>query len=174
MPAAYPIIPIWTNKCYFSRGSIIKHNSTSYSLFESYGFFSHRYFFFQNEASTMWVNGPGSRTMSALPGSTYYIFPGNNQHGSIRQSQQPSHYDYGASGYPNFYHSQTGVSQEHQPPRDGTVKASQGPPSQQCHQIWQNSYWSAGVSLSVRVLYLKSSRFNIMFTYGLIKIFIAF
>lgn len=45
MPAAYPIIPIWTNKCYFSRGSIIKHNSTSYSLFESYGFFSHPYFF---------------------------------------------------------------------------------------------------------------------------------
>ncbi|XXG90527.1 hypothetical protein AAC387_Pa12g2268 [Persea americana] len=91
----------------------------------------------QNEASTMWVNAHGSRTMSALPASTYYGYPGQNQHGAIQQSQQPSHY--GASDYPNFYHSQAGVSQEHQPPSDGTLKASQGP-SQQSHQIWQHSY----------------------------------
>ncbi|XP_077250954.1 uncharacterized protein LOC143890240 isoform X2 [Tasmannia lanceolata] len=93
----------------------------------------------QNEGSAMWVHGPGSRTISALPASTYYSFQGQNQHSGFRQGQQPSHY--GSLGYPNFYHSQTGVSQEHQQtPNDGALTASQGPPSQQSHQMWQQSY----------------------------------
>ncbi|XP_058101215.1 actin cytoskeleton-regulatory complex protein PAN1-like isoform X2 [Magnolia sinica] len=93
----------------------------------------------QNEGPAMWVHGPGSRTMSAVPASTYYSLQGQNQQSGFRQGQQPSHY--GALGYPNFYHSQAGVSQEHQQaPNDGTLSSSQGPPSQQSHQIWQHSY----------------------------------
>ncbi|KAG9447548.1 hypothetical protein H6P81_013676 [Aristolochia fimbriata] len=93
----------------------------------------------QNEGSAMWVPGPGSRTMSALPGSTFYSFQGQNQPSGFRQGQQPS--PYGNLGYPNFYHSQAGgASQEHQQTQsDGTLSTSQGS-SQQSHQIWQHSY----------------------------------
>ncbi|XP_010275810.1 PREDICTED: GBF-interacting protein 1-like isoform X2 [Nelumbo nucifera] len=96
----------------------------------------------QNENSGMWVHGLGSRTMSALPGSTYYSFQGQSQqHGGFRQGQQPSQH-YGALGYPNFYQSQTGVSQEHpqQNPNDGTLGGSQGASAKQSHQIWQHNY----------------------------------
>ncbi|KAF8413613.1 hypothetical protein HHK36_001605 [Tetracentron sinense] len=96
----------------------------------------------QNENSAVWVHGPGSRTMSAVPASTYYSLQGQNQqHGGFRQVQQPSQH-YGALGYPNFYHSQTGVSQEHQQQNanDGTLGGSQGPPSKQSNQMWQHSY----------------------------------
>ncbi|KAK1320715.1 hypothetical protein QJS10_CPA03g00687 [Acorus calamus] len=96
----------------------------------------------QNENSGMWVQGSGSRTMAAaLPSSTYYSYQGQNQQSGFRQNQQqPS--QYGSQGYPNFYHSQTGVSQEHQQTSsDGNSNSSQGPPpSQQSHQIWQHSY----------------------------------
>ncbi|RVX10864.1 LINE-1 reverse transcriptase-like [Vitis vinifera] len=45
----------------------------------------------QNENSAMWVHGPGSRTMSAVPANTYYSFQGQNQQpGGFRQGQQPS------------------------------------------------------------------------------------
>ncbi|XP_068665876.1 probable GPI-anchored adhesin-like protein PGA55 isoform X2 [Aristolochia californica] len=92
----------------------------------------------QNEGSAMWVPGPGSRTMSTLPGSTFYSFQGQNQPSGFRQGQQPS--PYGTLGYPNFYHSQAGASQEHQQTQsDSTLSTSQGP-SQQSHQIWQHSY----------------------------------
>ncbi|XP_043702636.1 signaling mucin HKR1-like isoform X2 [Telopea speciosissima] len=94
----------------------------------------------QNENSAVWVHGPGSRTVSALPANTYYSIQGQNQqHGGYRQGQQPSQH-YGA--YPNFYHSQQGVSQEHPQnnPNDGTLSGSQGAPSKQSHQIWQHSY----------------------------------
>ncbi|XP_068666554.1 GBF-interacting protein 1-like [Aristolochia californica] len=92
----------------------------------------------QNEGSAVWVPGPGSRTMSALPGSTFYSFQGQNQPSGFRQGQQPS--PYGTLGYPNFYHSQAAASQEHQQTQsDGTLSTSQGP-SQQSHQIWQHSY----------------------------------
>ncbi|XAR59303.1 hypothetical protein NMG60_11015083 [Bertholletia excelsa] len=96
----------------------------------------------QNENSAMWVHGPGSRTVSAVPSSTYYSFQGQSQQPSgFRQSQQPSQ-NYGALGYPNFYHSQTGISLEHQQlnPRDGPLGGSQGQASKQSQQIWQNSY----------------------------------
>ncbi|KAK8608102.1 hypothetical protein V6N13_023536 [Hibiscus sabdariffa] len=97
----------------------------------------------QNENSAMWIHGPGSRTMSAVPASTYYSFQGQNQQaGGYRQGQQPSQH-FGSLGYPNFYHSQTGVSLDHQQqnPRDGSLSASQGqPPSKQTQQLWQNNY----------------------------------
>lgn len=98
----------------------------------------------QNDNSGMWVHGPGSRTMSAVPANTYYSFQGQNQQpGGFRQGQQPSQH-FGALGYPNFYHSQTGMTMEHQPqnPRDGSLPLSnsQGQASKQSQQIWQNSY----------------------------------
>ncbi|KAF5201945.1 Rna polymerase ii degradation factor-like protein [Thalictrum thalictroides] len=96
----------------------------------------------QNDSSTVWVQGPGSRTVSALPASTYYSFQGQGQqHSGFRQAQQPSQH-YGNLGYQNFYHSQAGVSQEHQQQtqNEGTLNGSQGPSSKQSHQIWQHSY----------------------------------
>ncbi|CAK9146290.1 unnamed protein product [Ilex paraguariensis] len=95
----------------------------------------------QNENSPMWLHGPGSRTMSAVPASTYYGFQGQSQQpGGFRQGQQPSQ-NYGSLGYTNFYHSQPGISLEHQQqnPRDGSFSGSQGQPKQS-QQIWQNSY----------------------------------
>ncbi|XVF87217.1 hypothetical protein PTKIN_Ptkin18bG0101100 [Pterospermum kingtungense] len=96
----------------------------------------------QNENSAMWIHGPGSRTMSAVPASTYYSFQGQNQQaGGFRQGQQPSQH-FGALGYPNFYHSQTGLSLDlqQQNPRDGSLSGSQGHPSKQAQQLWQNNY----------------------------------
>ncbi|KAK7359147.1 hypothetical protein VNO77_01094 [Canavalia gladiata] len=98
----------------------------------------------QNENSPMWVHGPSSRTMSAVPPSTYYSFQGQNQQpGGFRQSQQPSQH-FGPLGYPNFYHSQTGISLEHQQqqqnPREASLAGSQGQPPKQSPQLWQNSY----------------------------------
>ncbi|KAK1303058.1 hypothetical protein QJS10_CPB12g00642 [Acorus calamus] len=93
----------------------------------------------QNENSGMWIQGSGSRTMAAaLPSSTYYSYQTQNQQSGFRQSQQPS--QYGLQGYPNFYHSQSAVSQEHQQTSDGNLNSSQGPASQQSQQIWQHSY----------------------------------
>ncbi|KAL6006361.1 hypothetical protein ACLOJK_037312 [Asimina triloba] len=93
----------------------------------------------QNEGPAMWVHGPGSRTMSSVPGSAYYSLQGQNQQSGYRQGQQAAHY--GTLGYTNFYHAQTGVAQEHQhTSSDGTLSSSQGPPSQHSHQIWQHSY----------------------------------
>ncbi|KAH1250900.1 GBF-interacting protein 1 [Glycine max] len=97
----------------------------------------------QNENSPMWVHGPSSRTMSAVPPSTYYSFQGQNQQpGGFRQSQQPSQQHFGSLGYPNFYHSQTGISLEHQQqnPREASLAGSQSQPPKQSQQIWQNSY----------------------------------
>ncbi|MFS7889667.1 putative GBF-interacting protein [Helianthus anomalus] len=108
----------------------------------------------QNENSAMWVHGAGSRTMSAVPGNTYYGFQGQNQQPSVfrqgqqQQQQQAPSQSYGGAtlNYPNYYHSQTGISQEHQlqqNPRDGSlVGGSQGQPKpqQQTQQLWQNSY----------------------------------
>ncbi|GLU22744.1 hypothetical protein SLE2022_387950 [Rubroshorea leprosula] len=96
----------------------------------------------QNENSAMWVHGPGSRTMSAVPQSTYYSFQGQNQQaGGFRQGQQPPSQHFGGLGYPNFYHSQTGVSldPQQQNPRDGSLSGSQVQPSKQT-QLWQSNY----------------------------------
>ncbi|XP_014509258.1 uncharacterized protein LOC106768552 [Vigna radiata var. radiata] len=98
----------------------------------------------QNENSGMWVHGPSSRTMSAVPPSTYYSFQQgqNQQGGGFRQSQQQASQHFGSLGYPNFYHSQSGVSLEHsqQNPREATLAGSQSQPPKQTQQIWQNSY----------------------------------
>ncbi|KAJ8761327.1 hypothetical protein K2173_001383 [Erythroxylum novogranatense] len=95
----------------------------------------------QNENSASWVHGPGSRTMSAAPASNYYGFQGQNQQlGGFRQGQQPSQ-QFGALGYPNYYHSQAGISLEHQQQnsREGSL-GSQIQPSKQTQQLWQNGY----------------------------------
>ncbi|CAJ1962854.1 unnamed protein product [Sphenostylis stenocarpa] len=101
----------------------------------------------QNENSPMWVQGPGSRTMSAVPPSNYYSMQGQNQQqpGGFRQrqqqQQQPSQH-FGSLGYPNFYQSQSGISLEHQPqnPREASLGGPPSQPSKQSQQIWQNSY----------------------------------
>lgn len=95
----------------------------------------------------MWVHGPGSRTMSAVPPSNYYNFQGQNQQqGGFRQSQQqqqqPSQH-FAPHGYPNFYHSQSGMSLEHQQQntREASLAGSQNQqPKQSQQQLWQNSY----------------------------------
>lgn len=100
--------------------------------------------FSQNDNSGMWVHGPGSRAMPAVPASNYYSFQGQNQqHAGFRQTQQqPSQQFAGALNYPNFYHSQTGMSLDHQQQssRDASLGGSQGQPSKQSQQLWQNSY----------------------------------
>ncbi|KAL8460823.1 hypothetical protein ACS0TY_032359 [Phlomoides rotata] len=95
----------------------------------------------QNENSAMWLHGANSRTMPAVPANTYYNYQGQNQQsGGFRQGQQPSQNYGGAPGYPNFYHSQTGVSlDQQQNARDGSLGGSQGQQPKQS-QIWQNSY----------------------------------
>lgn len=90
----------------------------------------------------MWIHGPGSRTMSAVPASAYYSLQGQNQQSSgFRQGQQPSQ-QFGALGYPNFYHSQAGMSLDGQQQtlRDASMGGSQGQQPKQSQQIWQNSY----------------------------------
>ncbi|XP_022978644.1 uncharacterized protein LOC111478557 [Cucurbita maxima] len=96
----------------------------------------------QNENPAMWIHGPGSRTMSAVPASAYYSLQGQNQQSSgFRQAQQPSQ-QFGALGYPNFYHSQAGISLDGQQQtlRDASLGGSQGQQPKQSQQIWQNSY----------------------------------
>ncbi|CAN6451661.1 unnamed protein product [Victoria cruziana] len=97
----------------------------------------------QNEGSGMWLHAPGSRSISAVPTNTYYTLQGQqNQQSGFRQVQQVSHYTGPAPNYPNFYHSQAGVSQaglEHQQAQaDGST--TQVPTSQQSHQIWAHNY----------------------------------
>ncbi|CAL9175014.1 unnamed protein product [Musa hybrid cultivar] len=94
----------------------------------------------QSENPAMWIHGAGSRTMSALPTSTFYNYPGQNQHSGFRQTQQSSHL--GALGYPNLHHdAQAGPSQEHQQNlSDGNMSDSQTVQSQPANQIWQHGY----------------------------------
>ncbi|KAI8525779.1 hypothetical protein RHMOL_Rhmol13G0256400 [Rhododendron molle] len=97
----------------------------------------------QNENSGMWVHGSGSRTVSSVPASAYYNLQGQNQQPSgYRQTQQEPSHNYGAHSYPNFYYSHSGISLDHQQqnPRDGLLGSSQGQPSKQSQQMWQNGY----------------------------------
>ncbi|CAL1400696.1 unnamed protein product [Linum trigynum] len=124
----------------------------------------------QNDNSAMWVQGHGSRTMSTVPANSYYNFQGQNQQlqqqqqqqlqqqqqqqqlqqqqqqqpSGFRQSQQqPSQHYGGLAGYPNYYHSQTGLSLDHQQQstRDGSLGgSSQGQGPKPTQQLWQNSY----------------------------------
>ncbi|KAK7318894.1 hypothetical protein RJT34_03601 [Clitoria ternatea] len=98
----------------------------------------------QNDNSAMWLHGPSSRTMSAVPPNNFYGFQGQNQQaGGYRQSQQQPSQHFAPHGYPNFYHSQSGISLEHQQqqnPREASLAGSQSQPPKQSQQIWQNSY----------------------------------
>ncbi|KAL1562603.1 hypothetical protein AAHA92_05167 [Salvia divinorum] len=93
----------------------------------------------QNENQAMWLHGQGSRTVQAVPSNAYYNYQGQSQQpGGFRQAQQQSQ-NYGAPGYPNFYHSQAGISlDQQQNPRDSTLGAAQGQPKQS--QMWPNGY----------------------------------
>ncbi|XP_042446020.1 uncharacterized protein LOC122031038 [Zingiber officinale] len=91
----------------------------------------------QNENPTMWIHGAGSRTMSPLPSSIFYNYPGQDQHGGgFRQAQQPSHL--GNLGYSNMYLSQGGASREHQQ-NSGEVNLN-GSQAMPASQIWQHGY----------------------------------
>ncbi|KAJ8492535.1 hypothetical protein OPV22_014256 [Ensete ventricosum] len=93
----------------------------------------------QSGNPAMWIHGVGSRTMAALPASTFYNYPGQNQHSGFRQTQQSSHL--GALGYPNLYHAQAGASHEHQQNlSDSNMSGSQTMQSQPTNQIWQHGY----------------------------------
>ncbi|KAL9266279.1 hypothetical protein AKJ16_DCAP26813, partial [Drosera capensis] len=101
----------------------------------------------QIENAQQWVQGHGSRTMSAVPASTYYSMQGPSQQpAAFRQSQQVATQHYGNLGYQNIYHSQGGMlSLEHQQQlaREGSSlgggAGSQGQ-SKQSQQMWQNNY----------------------------------
>ncbi|GAA0143373.1 hypothetical protein LIER_35733 [Lithospermum erythrorhizon] len=92
----------------------------------------------QNENPAMRLQGPGSRTMSAIQANTYYGMQGQNQQAGLRQALQPSQ-NYGTLGYPNFYHTQAGISMDHhqQNPREGSLGGSQGQ-QKQSQQLWQH------------------------------------
>ncbi|KAM7256151.1 hypothetical protein ACFE04_011892 [Oxalis oulophora] len=106
----------------------------------------------QNDNSAMWMHGHGSRTMSAVPGNTYYSYQGQQSQQPAgfqqgQQQQQPSQQHYGGThGYQNFY--QAGMSVEHQQQqqqqqlnsRDGSLGGSRGQQSKQAQQLWQNNY----------------------------------
>ncbi|GAB2287646.1 hypothetical protein Dimus_022016 [Dionaea muscipula] len=97
----------------------------------------------QNERSPLWAQGPGTRTMSAVPASTYYSFQGERQQltAGFRQSQQASQHYGNHHGYQNFYQSQSELSLEHQQllSRDGSGGRFQGQ-SKQSQQNWQSNY----------------------------------
>ncbi|CAN1808506.1 GBF-interacting protein 1 [Linum perenne] len=103
----------------------------------------------QNENSAMWLQGHASRTMAAAsPANSYYNnFQSQNQHqqqqqpSAFRQQQQPSQH-FSAHGYPNYYHSHSGMSLEHQQQntRDGSMGIQQQQQQQQQQQLWQNTY----------------------------------
>jgi hypothetical protein len=98
----------------------------------------------QNDNAAMWLQaqGHGSRTMSAVPASTYYSYQNQQQDGFQQQAQQPPQHYGGAHGYQNMY--QTGMPLEHQQQqnsRDGSLGGSQGQQqSKQAQQLWQKGY----------------------------------
>lgn len=113
----------------------------------------------QGDNSGMWMHGHGSRTMSAPPppppaANPYYNIQGHNQppppSGFRQLPQQPPSQSHASLGYPNFYHSQAGMSldhhhhhhQLHHHQRDGSLPAaqSQQPPKPSSQQLWQNGY----------------------------------
>ncbi|KAG8069251.1 hypothetical protein GUJ93_ZPchr0005g14527 [Zizania palustris] len=93
----------------------------------------------QGDNSAMWLHGAGSRTAAALPPSHFYGFQGQSQQGGFRQGQQPQQpSQFGGHGYPTFYHSQSGLTQEHhQNPADGSLNGFQAAQSQPPHQGWE-------------------------------------
>ncbi|RVW47380.1 hypothetical protein CK203_090340 [Vitis vinifera] len=78
----------------------------------------------QNENSAMWVHGPGSRTMSAVPANTYYSFQGQKSATwwiSARAAAFPAFW---GPWVPKFLPFSGWISLEHQQqnPRDGSLR----------------------------------------------------
>ncbi|CAL4901772.1 unnamed protein product [Urochloa decumbens] len=95
----------------------------------------------QGDNSAMWLHGSGSRATSALPQGHFYGFQGQSQLGGFRQSQQPQPSQFGGHGYPTFYQSQGGLTQEHpQNLAEGSLNGFPGAPSQQSHPSWQHQH----------------------------------
>ncbi|XP_062180431.1 GBF-interacting protein 1-like isoform X2 [Phragmites australis] len=93
----------------------------------------------QGDNSAMWLHGSGSRAASALPPSHFYGYQGQSQQGGFRQAQQPQPSQFGGHGYPTFYSSQGGLTQEHpQNLADGSLNGFQTAPSQPSHPSWQH------------------------------------
>lgn len=88
-----------------------------------------------------------SRTLSSVPDSVYdNLLRQNQQNAGYRQGQagqMPSQLQhYGSPGYPDFYPSQMGITQEHhrQSVNDLSLAGIQDLSPQQLHQIWQRTY----------------------------------
>ncbi|BFG25642.1 hypothetical protein CerSpe_119160 [Prunus speciosa] len=88
-----------------------------------------------------------SRTLSSVPDSVYdNLLRQNQQNAGYRQGQagqMPSQLQhYGSPGYPDFYPSQMGITQEHhrQSVSDLSLAGIQDLSPQQLHQIWQRTY----------------------------------
>ncbi|KAK3134810.1 hypothetical protein QOZ80_5BG0410990 [Eleusine coracana subsp. coracana] len=97
----------------------------------------------QGDNSAMWLHGSGSRTAAALPPSHFYAYQGQSQQGGFRQAQQPQPSQFGGHGYPTYYSSQGGLTQEqHQPQNlaEGSLNGFQAAPSQQSHPSWQHQH----------------------------------
>ncbi|KAF8716185.1 hypothetical protein HU200_026461 [Digitaria exilis] len=95
----------------------------------------------QGDNSAMWLHGSGSRATSALAPGHFYGFQGQSQLGGFRQAQQPQPSQFGGHGYPTFYQSQGGLTQEHpQNLAEGSLNGFPAAPSQQSHQSWQHQH----------------------------------
>ncbi|WVZ99618.1 hypothetical protein U9M48_044887 [Paspalum notatum var. saurae] len=95
----------------------------------------------QGDNSAMWLHGSGSRTASALPPNHFYGYQGQSQLGGFRQAQQPQPSQFGGHGYPTFYQSQGGLTQEHpQNLAEGSLNGFQPAPSQPSHPNWQHQH----------------------------------
>ncbi|CAA0824220.1 Kinase-related protein of unknown function (DUF1296 [Striga hermonthica] len=123
----------------YSSGTSLSYDEVLSSQYKDNS--SHLLSLQQKENSAMWLHG-NSRTMPAVPGSTYYNYQTQNQQlGGFRQVQQQSQ-NYWPSGNPNFYQIQAGISldQQQQNPRDLSLGGSQEQPKQS--QILPNNYLS--------------------------------
>lgn len=94
----------------------------------------------------MWLHGSGSRAASTLPPNHFYGYQGQSQLGGFRQAQQPQPSQFGGHGYPTFYQSQGGLTQEQHPQNlaEGSLNGFQVAPSQPSHPSWQHqhTYWA--------------------------------
>jgi len=95
----------------------------------------------QGDNSGMWLHGSGSRATSTLPPNHFYGYQGQSQLGGFRQAQQPQPSQFGGHGYPTFYQSQGGLTQEHpQNLAEGSLNGFQVAPSQPSHPNWQHQH----------------------------------
>jgi hypothetical protein len=90
---------------------------------------------FQDDNSAMWHHGSGSRTAAALPPSRFYAYQGQSQQGGFRQAQQPRPSQFRGHGYPSYYGSQGGLTQEQHP--QNLADGFQAAPS---HPSWQHQH----------------------------------